>query len=84
MQPCEQAPTISRVEQKIDRIMEALSAIAVQAEQIRTLRTDVDELYGRVRTMEDAPVKRLERGFWAISGFIGALVLAYLLKVLDL
>lgn len=80
MQPCAQEPTIERIESKVDRIVETLTSIAVQAEQIRTLRTDVDELYGRVRVIEDAPLKRLERAIWAVVGFVGAVVLAYVLK----
>ena len=78
MQPCEQAPTIQRVEQKVDRIFESLTAIAVQSEQIKVLRDDVNELYGRVRVIETAPTKRLEKAMWGIVGGVGAIAIAYI------
>lgn len=81
MQPCEQAPTIHRVESKIDKLFEAVASIAVQNQRIDLLEQSSKDHEGRIRTIEAAPLKRMERMAWMVVGGIGSIGAAVLVAI---
>lgn len=51
-EPCIQAPTIGRIEEKIDKVMESLQSLAVQKNDIEHLKDDQNSLRNWVKNHE--------------------------------
>ncbi len=79
--PCEKAETIERVELKIDRLFEAVTNIAVQNQRISALEDQVIDHETRIRNIESAPMKRLEKAAWMIIGGLGSIGAAVLIAI---
>lgn len=95
-EPCDKGPAIELLRgtteriadqleahgSKLDKIHDHLTILAVQKERIDGLAHQVTDHEGRIRGIESAPSKRLEKAAWLLLGGIGAVILTLLSKVL--
>lgn len=79
-EPCIQAPTILRIDEKLDRVMEALQVLAVQKNDIDHLSKDQESLRkwvitheARLQKLELQPGKVAGKAVYLLSG--GAITL---------
>lgn len=82
MEHCDKGPQLERIEGKLDTLAQALSAIAVQGHRLTTLETVADDHECRVRALEGAPVKRLERMAWMLAGGFGTVGATVIIAVI--
>lgn len=83
--PCIQAPTIGRIEEKIDKVMDSLQSLAVQKNDIDHLKTDqvslrnwVKNHESRMQALELQPGKLAGKIIYMMAG-VGTTVLAGLI-----
>lgn len=65
---CAQAAGFSRLEEKMDKLAEAVNQIAVQNHRITALEEYCDDHEGRIRNLESAPAATMSRLLWALVG----------------
>ena len=78
MQPCEQAPTITRVEAKIDKVYDILTTLAVQSEKVNALEEGWDDHEQRIRRLENTPT----RIAWWVAGIAATVIAAALVHIM--
>lgn len=79
---CAQAPSLSRLEDKLDRLTEAVSQIAVQNHRLTALEEYAEDHEVRIRNLESAPVKALSRFAWMLAGGIGTIGASVLIALI--
>ena len=82
MEPCDKGPHLNRIELKIDSLFDAVTSIAVHDRRIVSLESSAIDHETRIRGIETAPFKRLEKVAWMVIGGMGGIGAAVLIAVI--